>query len=535
MSNVDSSQSRSSFLRDARAGFMVFLIALPLCLGISIASGYPPVAGILTAVIGGCLCSWVGSARLTIKGPAAGLIVIAIGAVTELGGGDLEQGYRRALAVGVVAAIVQLILASFRVATLGIAMSRAVVHGMLAAIGIIIISKQIHVMMGVQPEGKEIFELISEIPHSLMHANPEILLVGGVSLLILMLWSRMPFNWVKSIPAPLVVLAVAVPLSAYFHLGTAHAYYFGGHAYEVGPQYLVQLPGNLLNSIVFPDFSVVFSAISLKYVVMFALVGTIESTLSVVAVDAIDPERKQAELNRDLRAVGIGNLVSSLLGGLPMISEIVRSKANVDAGASSEKANFFHGLFLLLFVSLVPGLLGLIPLAALGAMLVFTGLRLASPSEITHAKSIGNDQLILFLSTLVVTLATDLLIGVAVGLVLKVILHAIRGASPMALLKGHVEVQVEGSTATLSVIGVAAFPSLIKLRSALEQVPLTTSNIVIDLSDTKLVDHTFLSGVDAAINDRPATKIRLVGLEKMKAASEHPQATRWKSHSVVTS
>jgi MFS superfamily sulfate permease-like transporter len=345
----------------------------------------------------------------------------------------------------------------------------------------------------------------------------------------------MPFNWAKSIPAPLVVLAVAVPLSAYFHLGTAHAYYFGGHAYEVGPQYLVQLPGNLLNSIVFPDFSVVFSAISLKYVVMFALVGTIESTLSVVAVDAIDPERKQAELNRDLRAVGIGNLVSSLLGGLPMISEIVRSKANVDAGASSEKANFFHGLFLLLFVSLVPGLLGLIPLAALGAMLVFTGLRLASPSEITHAKSIGNDQLILFLSTLVVTLATDLLIGVAVGLVLKVILHAIRGASPMALLKGHVEVQVEGSTATLSLIGVAAFPSLIKLRSALEQVPLTTSNIVIDLSDTKLVDHTFLSGVDAAINDRPATKIRLVGLEKMKAASEHPQATRWKSHSVVTS
>ncbi len=178
---------------------------------------------------------------------------------------------------------------------------------------------------------------------------------------------------------------------------------------KLGPNILFQLPGNLLNSIAFPDFSVVFSAVSLKYVVMFALVGTIESTLSVVAVDAIDPERKQAELNRDLRAVGIGNLVSSLLGGLPMISEIVRSKANVDAGAVSEKANFFHGLFLLLFVSLVPGLLGLIPLAALGAMLVFTGLRLASPSEITHARSIGYDQLILFLSTMIVTLATDFL------------------------------------------------------------------------------------------------------------------------------
>jgi len=533
MSAFTSGALSASPARDVRAGFLVFLIALPLCLGISLASGFPPVAGILTAIIGGCVASFLGSSRLTIKGPAAGLIVIAIGAVTELGQGDMTVGYHRALAVGVVAAVIQIIFALLRLANLGITMSRSVVHGMLAAIGVIIIAKQSHVLMGVKPEGKEIIDLLLEIPHSLMHANPEVMLVGVVSLLILMTWPRLRSGWAKGIPAPLVVLAVAVPLSAMFHLGAAHVYYFGGHPFEVGPHYLVQLPGHLVDSISFPDFSVILSGISIKYIVMFALVGSIESTLSVVAVDAMDPVRKTSILNKDLFAVGVGNLVAAAIGGLPMISEIVRSKANVDAGAQSSRSNFTHGLCLLAFVALAPKLLGLIPLAALAAMLVYTGSRLASPHELVHVKKIGMDQLALFVTTMLMTLLTDLLIGVAAGLALKFILHAVRGASPLRLFGSQVTVQPEGDSVLLKVIGAAAFPSLLRLRSALESVPANTSSVIIDLSETILVDHTFLSGIAGLNNERVGTTISVRGHGHLKSASGHPHATRWQGTRVT--
>ncbi|MGB0958275.1 MAG: SulP family inorganic anion transporter, partial [Litorivicinus sp.] len=213
-----------------------------------------------------------------------------------------------------------------------------------------------------------------------------------------------------------------------FDLPHAHSYDFWNGHYDVGPEFLVALPGSLLDAIAFPDFSVVFSAASFKYVVMFALVGTIESTLSVIAIDSMDPAKRASNLNKDLLGAGVGNLVSASIGGLPMISEIVRSKANIDAGARSSVSNFTHGLLLLVFVAAAPGLLQTIPLAALGAMLVYTGARLAAPSEFIHARQLGMDQLWLFLTTLIVTLATDLLIGVAVGLILKVVLHVARGA-----------------------------------------------------------------------------------------------------------
>lgn len=520
-----SEAATASLLDDLRSGFLVFLIALPLCLGIALASGFPPVAGVLTAIIGGIFVSFLGQADLTIKGPAAGLIVIALGAVQELGQGDPVLGYKRALAVGVVAAGVQIGFALFRVASVGVAMSPSVVHGMLAAIGVIIISKQVHTVMGVVPEAKEPLDLLAEIPRSIAHANPEVLLLGALSLLILFGMPLLRSRWLSRVPAPLVVLLVTVPLGIYLDLGHHHVYRFWGERFEVGPEWLVTLPGSLLDAVAFPDFSVIWTATSLEYVVMYAFVGLIESTLSVIAVDGMTPEKKPSNLDRDLLAVGVGNLASASIGGLPMISEIVRSKANVDAGARSRYANFFHGIFLLIFVALAPGLLHHIPLAALAAMLVYTGARLASPAELGHVMKIGNDQLLLFTTTLVVTLATDLLVGVAAGLALKVILHWVRGASPRALIRTEIERGETEGELLLSIRGPAAFPSLIRIRSAVAQIGFDCKRVVVDLSETTLIDHTFLSGLETLAGELDVPVV-IEGLYEMHPVSAHPHATR---------
>lgn len=517
---------RGIFMRDVIAGLLVFLIALPLCLGIAMASGFPPVAGVLTAIVGGVIATHLGSARLTIKGPAAGLIVIAVGAVQELGGGDPIAGYRRTLAVGVMAAAVQIGFALAGAASIGAAMSPSVVHGMLAAIGVIIIAKQAHTVLGVSPESREPFELLLELPRSLMRENPEIVIIGLAALLILFGWPMIKARWAKLVPAPMLVIAVAVPLGLLFDLDHEHSYSFAGHAYRVGPQYLVHLPGAILDAVAFPDFSQALSLTSLKYVVMFALVGTIESTLSVIAVDSIDPAKQASNLNRDLLAVGIGNLIAAALGGLPMISEIVRSKANVDAGARSRWANFSHGAFLLAFVALAPGLLHRIPLAALAAMLVYTGARLASPREFAHAKALGTDQLALFLVTLLVTLVTDLLIGVAAGLALKVGLHLARGAPLGSFFRTPVELVRVDDELRLRFHDAATFASLFKVRRVLTEVPPDIRRVVVDLRDVRLVDHTFLERIHAMSEEWPHAALEVVGLEELQPASPHPRAAR---------
>lgn len=516
----------STWLSDVRSGFLVFLIALPLSLGIAMASGFPPVAGIVTACVGGIVVSWLGSARLTIKGPAAGLIVIAIGAVQELGQGDSVAGYKRALAVGVVAALLQIAFSLLRSASVGVAMSPSVVHGMLAAIGVIIVSKQVHTVVGVKPAAKDPLPLLAEIPHSILHANPEVLLIGLGSLVILFAHALIKNKQVRAIPAPVFVLLFSVPLGVIFDIDHAHDYRMWSQSFHVGPEFLVQLPSSILDAVAFPDFSMLLSGTSIKYIIMFALVGSVESVLSALAVDAMDPARRASDLNKDLFATGVGNLLCSLVGGLPMISEIVRSKANIDAGAQSIRSNFSHGLFLAIAVVLAPGLLHQIPLAALGAMLVYTGIRLASPREFIRARKIGNDQLFLFMTTLLVTLVSDLLIGVAAGLALKVALHWYRGASLPTLLASRVEVMSGGEVMEVRLHGAAAFTSLLSVRRLLTNLPAEVRVVRVDLSDVVLVDHTFLSRLRTMEDEWPNATLELVGIESMLASSEHPASTR---------
>lgn len=490
------------------------------------ASGFPPIAGIFTAIIGGVLVTLLGSARLTIKGPAAGLIVVVLAAVQELGQGDPVLGYRRALAVGVVAAVIQILFGALRVATVGVTMSPSVVHGMLAAIGLIIISKQSHVALGVKATAKEPLELLMELPHSVLHMNPEVATIGIGSLLILFLHPKVPLAWVKRIPAQAFALLFAVPLGIYFGLDHAHDYQAFAQHYHVGPEYLVTLPSSMLDAVVFPDFSVATSGAFIKCVVMFTLVGSIESVLSTLAVDALDPARRSSNLNRDLLATGVGNLLAAAIGGLPMISEIVRSKANIDAGAQSSKSNFFHGLFLAVAVGAFPSLLHQIPLAALAAMLVFTGTRLANVGELLHVKEIGKDQLALFLTTLLLTLATDLLVGVLCGLLLEVVLHWRRGASISTMLSTKVHAEREGTTLKVRVAGAAAFPAILQLRKHLAELAPEVSLVSVDVAGAVLVDHTFLARLDGMSQEWPNARLEIVGIDGLRSASLHPHATR---------
>lgn len=520
---------KAAWTADLTSGFLVFLIALPLCLGISMASGVPPISGVLTAIVGGCIATWAGSAALTIKGPAAGLIVIVLGAVQELGNGDPAVGYRRTLAVGFVAAIVQIGMALLRAGALGDMFPPSVVHGMLAAIGVIICAKQVHVLMGVTPTGHDPFELITEIPHSVVHANPEILLIGliGVTTLLVHQMLRERIGWLAKLPAPLLVLLFAVPLGLFFDLESEHTYTWAGHAFPLGPKFLVNLPANLLSAITLPDFSVVLQATSLKYIAMFSLVGSIESLLSAKAVELLDPRHGKNDLDRDLLATGVGNLVAASIGGIPMISEIVRSSANIAYGARSRLANFFHGLCLLLFVALLPGLIHRIPLTALAAMLIVTGLRLASPAEFARTLRIGTDQLIVFSTTLLVTLASDLLIGVAAGIVTKMALHARRGITLAMLLRPDLDTRIDGDTAVIRARDALVFANYLALSRQLARLDHYPS-LVIDLSAAAFVDHTVMEKLHHLEEDfrRAGRMLTIVGLDEHEALSAHPLAAR---------
>ncbi len=524
---------KTNWKADLLSGFLVFLIALPLCLGISMASGFPPVAGIFTAIIGGILVSFFGGSQLTIKGPAAGLIVIALGAVEELGRGNAMQGYQLALAVVVAAGVLQIIFGLLKSGILSDFFPSAAVHGMLAAIGIIIAAKQLHTLVGVKPVGKETIDLLLELPASFRQLNPEIAIIGTISLLILFLFPLVKNKYVKMVPAPLLVILVSIPLGMYFDLEHEHKYLFlDHHTYSIGPRFLVTLPDNLLSAITFPDFSQLFTGTSLKYVAMFALVGSLESLLSSKAIDTLDPWKRKSNMNRDLIGVGVGNTLAGFIGGLPMISEIVRSSANINNGGRTWWSNVFHGLFLLIFVAFFPMLIHHIPLTALAAMLIFTGYRLASPKAFYQTYKIGKEQLLIFVITIVTTLATDLLVGIGVGILAKLLMHFVNGLPARYMFKPlftvtHVE---ETDEYTVDVFHSAVFSNFIKLKKSLDSLP-RQRHLIIDFSSANLIDHTVMENLHHYQHDyeHEGGKFSIVGLEKHRKLSNHHLAVH-KSH-----
>lgn len=531
-------QGFRTYLRnDLLAGFLVFLIALPLCLGISSACGFPPIAGVFTAIIGGIVTTFISNSELTIKGPAAGLIVIVVGCVQDFGGDGVfggwqeadQNAYRMALAVGVVAAVFQILFGIFRSGILGEFFPTSTVHGMLAAIGVIIIAKQIPVTLGVGNRGEPL-ELLFSLPQKFRDMNPEIALIGGVSLAILFGLPFIKHRLVRRIPAPMVVLLVAVPMGMFFDLTHEHTYTFANHNYPLGEEFLVPVPDNMFSAITFPDFSALSQPKAWKWIMMFALIGSLESLLSAKAVDSLDPFHRKTNMNRDLVAVGVGNLLAAAVGGLPMISEIVRSKANIDNGARTRFADMFHACFLLLFVASVPWLIHRIPLAALGAMLVYTGFRLASPREFANAYRIGREQFVIFTATLVGVLATDLLIGVGIGIAVKFFIHILNGVPLRSILRPDVSVEHrDASTLVVTVKDSAVFSTWILLKKRLQgltQGDEAKRDVIVDLSETRLVDHTVMERLHELQEEchGSSCNLRITGLEGHHKLSRHPHS-----------
>lgn len=511
---------KENFKTDAISGFIVFLLALPLSLGIAKASDFPPIMGLITAIIGGIVVSFFMGSRLTIKGPAAGLIVIVAGAVAEFGQGDNQLGWKLALGAMVVAGVIQILFGILKLGKLADFFPLSAIHGMLAAIGIIIIAKQIPVLLNDNPalaKGLGPIELLMNIPKFVLNLDAKASIIGVVSLVIMMGWPYIKNKTIKMIPAPLVVLLFAIPCELFMDF-----------AHTEPPYALVKI-GSLVDSL---NINVSFAGISqnglfIKYVIMFALVGTLESLLTVKAIDLMDPFKRKSNMNKDLIAVGIGNTLAAFLGGLPMISEVARSSSNVNNGAKTRWANFFHGFFILLFVLLATPILEMIPNAALAAMLITVGIKLAHPKEFIHTFKIGKEQLAIFLVTIFFTLFEDLLVGIAAGMALKIIIHLINGTPISSLFKAPTIVSFEGDNYLVEINKAAIFTNFLGVKSKLEAIPYGF-NVTIDLKKTKLVDHSVMENLEHFKHDYEANggMVVIKGLDNHKSLSSHPLSSR---------
>ena len=511
---------RENWKTDIVSGFLVFLLALPLSLGIAKASGFPAAMGVLTAMIGGLFVSLFKVSALTIKGPAAGLITVCSAAILEMGGGA-PDGWKLAAAAIVVMALIQVVFGFLKLGDLSDFFPSAAVHGMLAAIGIIIIAKQIPVLLGDDPslyKGEGPIELIMDIPRFVLHAHWHIALVGILGLVILFVLPALKVNMLKKVPAPMIVLLLAIPLALFFHFR------------ETEPPYSLVTIGDFWGNVTFnADFSPIGTLVFWKYVLMFLFVNSLESLLTVKAVDNLDPYKRSSDYNGDLIAIGAGNALSGLLGGLPMISEVVRSSANTGFGARTKWSNFFHGLFLLLAMLLMIPLIEMIPNSALAAMLIFAGYRLAAPKEFLHTYQIGKEQLAIFIVTIVVTLVEDLLLGVAAGILLKLVLHLIHGASLRSLFKAHYAIEAHTGYTLIRIKEAAIFSNLLGFKKMLGGLA-RQERVVVDFAGARLVDHSFLAFIThfAREYQHEGGRFEIQGLEAHRALSDHPLAVRKK-------
>ena len=406
---------RESWRADLPASLVVVLVALPLCLGIALASGAPLSAGIVAGVIGGIVVGLLSNSQLMVSGPAAGLTAIVVSGIATLGS---FEGFLAAVLIG---GVLQIVLSLLRAGVIGYYIPSAVIKGMLAAIGIILILKQIPHAVGFDAdfEGDESFaqsnsaNTFSAFGDVVEQLQPGALIIALLSLLILIAWSRPALKRMKLVPAPLLVVLIGVGVNLAFGRFWPELAIRATHLVSLP---VATRPADWLTFFTLPDFGALSSLATWRLGVTLAIVASLETLLSLEATDKMDPFKRESDTNRELLAQGIGNTISGLIGGLPVTGVIVRSAANIDAGAQTRWSAIVHGALLLVCVLAIPSFLNLIPLSALAAMLIFTGFKLASPALFRTSWSLGWSQFVPFAVTVVAIVLTDLLVGIAIGL-----------------------------------------------------------------------------------------------------------------------
>jgi len=498
---------------DLPAGIVVFLVALPLCLGIALASGAPLFSGIIAGIVGGLIVAWASGSQLSVTGPAAGLTVIVLTAIEKLGSFDTF------LLSVTVAGIIQILLGFLKAGVIGAYFPVAVIKGMLAAIGLILIMKQIPHAVGYDAdfEGDEAYlqsdthTTFSEMAYALQSISPGAVIVSLVAILIMLCWETAFFkrNPVFSLlPGPLV----AVIWGVVFNLVT-QAYY---PALAIAKEHLVSLPAiqgpvGFLQQFRLPDFSQMMNIDVYTIALTVAIVASLETLLSLEAVDKIDPMKRVAPTNRELKAQGLGNLVSGLLGGLPVTAVIVRSAANVSAGARTKISCFIHGIFLLLSVMFLAEYLNLIPLSCLAAVLLLTGYKLAKPQLFKEMYDRGFNQLVPFVITILAILLTDLLKGIAVGIAVG-LYFVIRGNFHAAI-----SLTRDGNNYLLRLQKDVSFLNKALLRDCLSRIE-ENAYVIIDGTRAQFVDddilETIVDFVSASKDDNITVELKNLNIRE---------------------
>ena len=501
---------------DLPAGLSVFLVALPLCLGIALASGAPLYAGLLSGIIGGLVVALISGSQLAVSGPAAGLTTLVAASIISLG------DYKLFLLAVMVAGLFQLVLGLLKLGAIANYFPSSVIKGMLAAIGIILISKQIPLALGYdQPDfwtsgfinlfsSSHFLGNIHDFNH---HITRGAILITGVSLIILILLQQPFAKKLKVIPAPLLVVIIGILSNIAFTSAAS--------TFSLKQTQLVNIPSNIFASISFPAFSKLFSTTEIwKDGLIIGLLATLETLLCIEAVDKLDRRNRITPVNRELVAQGIGNIVCGLLGAIPMTAVVVRGAANVDAGGRTKLSAFTHGLFLLLAVLLVPFLLNKIPYASLAAILLVTGYNLTKPTLFRNMFSLGWKQFIPFLLTIIVILATDLLIGVSIGLLISIyfIIQNNFKAEYKITKTQHGGIDTEYIKLNSNV----TFLNKVKLRKTLDEVP-EYSVLTIDGSECNFIDYDILEIVSEyhiKAKERHI-ELHLKGIKKVNVTAIH--------------
>jgi MFS superfamily sulfate permease-like transporter len=526
-----SSNIKQYWRKDVLAGFSVSLVALPLSLGIAIAMNLPPkalLAGILAAIVGGVFTSFIRSGNVSINGPSPALIGIVISGMSVLG------AWEYVLAAFVCAGILQAIFGTFKLGGLADFIPSSVVQGMMAAIGVIILAGQIHPGLGVEIGKMNDFSKLMAIPTSIANMNPLIAIIFFNSLFILALHPQVTNKFIKYVPAPIWLVILAIPLYLFFEFATGGQADIFGKLHELNPTkdlIYFPLPSDLNVSEIFtlPNFSKITSVDFWLVVLSVFLVSTIETLGSAKAIDNIDPLKRKTNLNRDVTAMGLSTILSGCIGGLPVIAVIARSSVNINQGAMTRLSNFVHGTLILLFVFLLSDFIMMVPKAALMAILVYTGYKLASPKVFKDASLKGYEQFLILTITLVSTLITDLNRGILIGILFTLVIHLVRSHLTAKLFfkylsKPNFNLARIDDHFHLKIKGVANFTSIIKLRKLLKELP-KEEQVVFDFSRTRLVDFSMLEFVNSWGKDYQTDqngKYEVVGLDEHLTTSSHP-------------